>query len=308
MAPVNRSARLLLLAAVAAASSCGASHRSGSSASSQRGPAHAGVHARAAGPRSRSRSARASAHADPPSASAGDQAAAVRRLLPQGLPVYCGGTQGRYVAFTFDDGPGPYTHLALRKLRAHRERATFFLVGKELATQPASLVRQETQVGTVGDHTWTHPVLPALSPGRVREELATTRTAVARESGTPVTLFRPPYGARTTAIDHQARQLGMLEIIWDVDSRDSEGANYAGIASNVTRGLVPGSIILMHENRGQTIRALLTILPEVRRQHLRAVSVPELLALDPPSERQLREGPRGCAALRHAAPSLTGGG
>src|SRR5947209_10454386 len=157
MAPVNRSARLLLLAAVAAASSCGASHRSGSSASSQPGPAHAGVHARAAGPRSRSRSTRASAHADPPSASAGDQAAAVRRLLPQGLPVYCGGTQGRYVAFTFDDGPGPYTHLALRKLRAHRERATFFLVGKELATQPASLVRQATQVGTVGDHTWTHP-------------------------------------------------------------------------------------------------------------------------------------------------------
>jgi len=305
MPPVNGRARVLLVAAVAALSGCGAAHRARTSASGQ---ASGGPRSRAARAGRRAHTARASAHSDPPSAPVSAQAAAVQRLLPMGLPVYCGGTRGHYVAFTFDDGPGPYTHLAIRKLRAHRERATFFLVGKELATEPLSLVRQETEVGTVGDHTWTHPVLPALSPGRVREELATTKAAVARDSGTPVTLFRPPYGARTPAIDHQARDLGLLEIIWDVDSRDSEGANYAGIASNVMRGLVPGSIILMHENRGQTIRALLTILPDVRRRHLRAVSVPELLALDPPTERQLREGPRGCGPLTHAAPSLTGGG
>jgi peptidoglycan/xylan/chitin deacetylase (PgdA/CDA1 family) len=310
MPPVNRRAPLLLLAALAVVPGCGGSHSSSTSPASQRGRARP---PRApdvsAAPRSpRSPTARPSAHADPPSASAAAQEAAVQDLLPQGLPVYCGGTQGHYVAFTFDDGPGPYTRLALRKLRAHHERATFFLVGKQLATQPQSLVREETELGTVGDHTWTHPVLPALSPDRVRQEMATTKLAVARASGTPVTLFRPPYGARTPAIDRQARQLGMLEVIWDVDSRDSEGANYAGIASNVIRGMVPGSIVLMHENRGQTIRALLTILPELRRRHLRAVSVQELLALDPPTDRQLRQGPRGCAPLRNAAPSLTGGG
>jgi hypothetical protein len=50
----------------------------------------------------------------------------------------------------------------------------------------------------------------------------------------------------------------------------------------------------MHENRGQTIRAMLTILPAIQRRHLRAVSVPELMALDPPSPAQLRAGPHGC--------------
>ena len=45
-------------------------------------------------------------------------AATVARLATYGLPVYCAGPRGNAVAFTFDDGPGPYTYLALRKLRA----------------------------------------------------------------------------------------------------------------------------------------------------------------------------------------------
>ena len=49
--------------------------------------------------------------------------------------------------------------------------------------------------------------------------------------------------------------------MWTQDSQDSLGANYAGIIRNVEAALRPGAIILMHENRGQTIRALTTLLP-----------------------------------------------
>jgi hypothetical protein len=66
----------------------------------------------------------------------------------------------------------------------------------------------------------------------------------------------------------------------------------------VIAGLAPGSIILMHENRGQTIRALTTIIQAIRRKHLRAVTVPELVAEDPPSLRQLRAGLSGCPLAR----------
>ena len=60
------------------------------------------------------------------------------------------------VALTFDDGPGPYTALALRKLMRHGARATFFVVGKELIGGPG-MPRRERDIGAVGDHTWTHP-------------------------------------------------------------------------------------------------------------------------------------------------------
>ena len=39
----------------------------------------------------------------------------VRRLTRYGLPLFCGGRARRVVALTFDDGPGPYTTLALRE-------------------------------------------------------------------------------------------------------------------------------------------------------------------------------------------------
>jgi len=118
-----------------------------------------------------------------------------------------------------------------------------------------------------------------------------------------VFLFRPPYGARDDAIDGLTRSLGLLEVLWTVDSRDSLGANHTQIERNVIAGLHPGAIILMHENRGQTVRALLGIFAALARKRLRAVSVPQLLSDDPPGQPLLRSQGAGCGA--HAG-ELTG--
>jgi peptidoglycan/xylan/chitin deacetylase (PgdA/CDA1 family) len=198
------------------------------------------------------------------------------------------------VALTFDDGPGVYTRLAVKKLRQHHLRATFFLVGKEVEAYPR-LVHLEEPLAVFGDHTMTHPFLPALARSAVVQQLVTARTVIERATRQPVVLFRPPYEGRTPAIDNVVRALSMLEVLWNVDSRDSVGyTNYLGIERNVLAGLRPGSIILMHENHGQTIRALPTIFAALARRRLRAVTVPELLRADPPSLRQLRHGPSGC--------------
>ncbi|MEA2161428.1 MAG: peptidoglycan-N-acetylglucosamine deacetylase [Solirubrobacteraceae bacterium] len=220
--------------------------------------------------------------------------ATLRRLARLGRPIYCGGTHGHAVAFTFDDGPGPYTHLALKKLRAAHERATFFVVGRSIDAFPGYL-RRELALGAIGDHTYTHPLLTALPKSAVVAELSITARLIKIDDGQRVRLFRPPYGAHDAIVDRVARRLRLLEILWNVDSADSLGANYAGIIHNVRAGLRPGSIILMHENRGQTIRALTTLLPLLHRRHLRSVSLPELLTADPPSARQLRRGRAGCA-------------
>jgi peptidoglycan/xylan/chitin deacetylase (PgdA/CDA1 family) len=186
-----------------------------------------------------------------------------------------------------------YTRLALRKLRQSHLHATFFLVGKEIAAFPR-LAPLERPFGAFGDHTMTHPFLPALSRAATVEQIVSARNLIERTVREPVVLFRPPYEGRSRTIDAQVRRLGMVEVLWDVDSADSLGANYAGIERNVIRGLVPGSIILMHENRGQTIRALQKIFAAIKRRHLHAVTVAQLLAHDPPTLRQLRAGYRGC--------------
>ena len=97
----------------------------------------------------------------------------------------------------------------------------------------------------------------------------------------------------------------MIDVIWSVDSLDSAGANKRGIARAVVDNLHPGAIVLMHENRGQTIQALHKILPAVRRKHLEAVPVSELLARDPPTREQLDRGRAGCP--RQVGPTSVGG-
>jgi peptidoglycan/xylan/chitin deacetylase (PgdA/CDA1 family) len=230
--------------------------------------------------------------------------AEIRRLIRLGLPVYCAGARGNAVAFTFDDGPGPYTRDAIRKLAQAGERATFFAVGKSMDAYPG-WVRRELKVAVIGDHTYTHPELIELSPSMITSELERTKLKIEAATGQLVDLFRPPYALHNPTVDAIAKRLGLLDILWNVDSQDSLGANYAQIIRNVEAGLHPGSIIIMHENRGQTIRALTTLLPALHRRHLRSVSVPQLLASDPPSVAQVRKGSAGCL-LRRAVSAGTG--
>lgn len=223
------------------------------------------------------------------------QLVAVRRLAGYGLPIYCAGPGRRLVALTFDDGPGQYTQLALQALSERHLVATFFLVGREVRARPDSAQR-EKPYGAFGDHTMTHPFLPALSRGRMVEEIAEGKALVERTVGEPVVMFRPPFAGRSAAVDVTVRRLGMLDVLWTVDSQDWRGIGYQQIERNVIGGLRPGSIVLMHENHAATIRALPAIFAALARSHLQAVTVPQLIDEDPPSISQLRAGPAGCGA------------
>jgi peptidoglycan/xylan/chitin deacetylase (PgdA/CDA1 family) len=224
----------------------------------------------------------------------------LRSLIALGLPIYCAGRHGNEVALTFDDGPGVYTRKVINKLRKHGVAATFFDVGRNLQLV-AHAPSDERALGAVGDHTFTHPLLTSLAPSEAESEMVRTQDALASASGGPVFLFRPPYGGHNATIDQIARAHGMLEILWTVDSADSLGANYAQIEQNVIGGMRGGAIVLMHENHGQTVRALLNIFAALTRKHLRAVSVPRLLTDDPPSAAQVRAGGLGCGVRGGAA-------
>jgi peptidoglycan/xylan/chitin deacetylase (PgdA/CDA1 family) len=233
------------------------------------------------------------------------QQAAVAHFAGLAKPIFCGGRHGKLVALTFDDGPGPYTHYALSELGKAGARATFFLVGKSVARFP-QLPPRERSLAAIGEHTMTHPDLPTLAFAEAKAEIAGGRRVALDAAGPPVDLFRPPYGAHDDAIDAYVGGQGMAEILWDVDSTDSRvspPADYREISATVRRNVRPGSIVLMHENRGQTIRALRGILPVLKRRGLRSVTVPELLAADPPTAAQLKAGRAGCGPVQSGTTS-----
>ena len=209
--------------------------------------------------------------------------AALDRFAARGLPLYCGGSSGRLVALTFDDGPGSYTRRALKILRRKHVRATFFLIGRHVPSLQSPLRQELRDYSALGIHAWTHRSLTRLGRAQIAHQIIWTNKAISKATGTEVRLFRPPYGARNARVDRIARRLGMIEVLWSIDSGDSQGEKWRQIGREVLRNIQPGSIVLLHENRGQTIRALhRLILPGLEKRGLTPVTVPELLMLDPP--------------------------
>jgi peptidoglycan/xylan/chitin deacetylase (PgdA/CDA1 family) len=214
----------------------------------------------------------------------------LQRLIDAGQPIYCGAGTQPLVALTFDDGPGVYTQRTIDLLRQEGMTATFFTVGK-LYDEPRfqGLLKQEARLGAVGDHTWDHVPVKGMSTSELAAQIARTRRVAEADSGHRVFLFRPPLGQHDSAVDAYVRSLGMLEIMWSVDSEDSQGAGAGQIFRTVRAHLSPGDIVLLHENRGTTQDALPRILALIARRGYRTVTVPQLLSMDPPTHQQLRQ-------------------
>jgi peptidoglycan/xylan/chitin deacetylase (PgdA/CDA1 family) len=160
-----------------------------------------------------------------------------------------------YVALTYDDGPSATTDQLLAALRAHRLRATFFNQGNNSLERP-DLVRAELRAGMwVGNHTFSHPHLTQIGEPAAFQEIASTQWVLRDITGREPTLFRPPYGETDDQVRADAERIGLLEVLWTVDSRDWAGTSAEEIAA-AARTLQPGGIILMHDWPPATIEAV----------------------------------------------------
>src|SRR5437016_9189556 len=82
---------------------------------------------------------------------------------------------GPYVAMTFDDGPSAkLTPKLLDLLAAHHIKATFFLIGQNVAENPEIVAREEREGHEIANHSWSHPSLAKLSEDGVRGQLRKT--------------------------------------------------------------------------------------------------------------------------------------
>jgi peptidoglycan/xylan/chitin deacetylase (PgdA/CDA1 family) len=162
-------------------------------------------------------------------------------------PARRGGT----VYLTFDDGPSPYTPAILNILSATHSTATFFELGFRQAEYPAEAARIRAQGSSVGNHTYNHPNLTALTAGQIRWQIA---------HGPRSRCVRPPYGATNSTVRHIMSQQGLHQVLWTIDTRDWSQPGTKHIVEAATASTVrSGTIVLMHDgggNRSQTVAAL----------------------------------------------------
>ncbi|MFD9223548.1 polysaccharide deacetylase family protein [Streptomyces sp. NPDC060064] len=192
-----------------------------------------------------------------------------RRALPpvRQRPFLRMSEAGRTMVLTFDDGPDPrYTPDILSTLREHEVRAMFFVCG-ELASDNRDLLREMADDGhVVGNHSWSHPLIPKLPPSGIRDELGRTSEVIERTLGSAPLWYRAPYGAWNKHSFEIGAELGMEPLAWTVDSLDWTEPGTESIVRRVLDGAGPGVVVLSHDaggDRSQSVAALRSYLPEL---------------------------------------------
>ena len=71
-------------------------------------------------------------------------------------------------------------------------KATFFVVGQEVAKSPLALKKIFDDGHQIGIHTWSHPQLTKLSDDEVVAEIVWTAQIIKDITGVSPELFRPP--------------------------------------------------------------------------------------------------------------------
>jgi peptidoglycan-N-acetylglucosamine deacetylase len=217
---------------------------------------------------------------------AAHEVAAVLRYTPF---VSIGSHRNRVMALTFDDGPSPYTGPIVRTLARMHVPATFFVVGQQLTYFTAGLRDEIAHGFVVGDHTENHAWLARMGAPAQYTQIHDDAARMQRAGSPPPHLFRPPYGIYNGATLRLLHQMRMLMVMWSIDPGDWRRPGTKAIVSNVLANAKPGAIVILHDGGGdrtQTIAALPAIIRGLWRRGYRLVSVPKLIALDPPPRHQ----------------------
>ena len=174
---------------------------------------------------------------------------------------------------------------AVQRLAAAHVRVTFFLIGGNIRGREAIVRRELAQGNAIGDHTWTHPDLSALSSSAIRSQLTRTLAEIRRATGGGTALMRPPYGATDHRVAAIARRMGFAQILWSVDTNDWRDRNSRIVAHRAVTWAHRNDIILMHDIHPTTVAAVPQILRGLARRGFTFVTVPELFG-----DRPLRPG------------------
>jgi peptidoglycan/xylan/chitin deacetylase (PgdA/CDA1 family) len=188
---------------------------------------------------------------------------------------------GPYIAMTFDDGPSAtLTPKLLDLLAAHHIKATFFVIGENVAEHPEIVARAAREGHEIANHSWSHPNLGKMSDESVRRQLQQTDDAIKNATGKRPTLMRPPYGSITAREKRWIHdEFGYDVILWDVDPLDWKRPGPGVVRARILKETRPGSIVLSHDIHPGTIEAMPSTFDELEAKGFKFVTVSELIRM-----------------------------
>ncbi len=212
--------------------------------------------------------------------------------LPTKYVIKKYGVVHKQVVLTFDDGPDPqYTPQVLDILKKEKVPAAFFVVGMEAENNLPLLRRIYKEGHEIGNHTFTHPNIAAVSSERAATEMESTRLLIEAITGHSTVLFRAPYNADaepTTDVELKpialSKEKNYYTVGESIDPNDWEkgitaDSVYARVIQEYEANPSKG-IILLHDaggNRQATVDALPRIIHYFKDRGIQFTTISQLL-------------------------------
>ena len=187
-------------------------------------------------------------------------------------------TAPKYVALTFDDGPSGFTKEIVSLLKEYNYNATFFILGNKLNIDYKEILQESLKNGNeIGIHGFSHKSFTRLKMSELEDEINKSKKYVYNLTGYTPILVRPPYGN----INNSIRKSGYGPyILWNNDTLDWKLRDAKKIYNRLANSIEENNIILMHDTYLTTYKALELILPYLKENNYKVVTVSKLFAIN----------------------------
>lgn len=151
---------------------------------------------------------------------------------------------------TFDEGyENGYTAKILDVLKEKSVPAVFFVTQDYVKRNPDLVRRMIDEGHVVGNHSWTHPSMPTLTPEKAAQEITKLHDYIKEQFGYEMTLFRPPMGEYSEQTLALTQQLGYQSVFWSYAYKDWDPKNQPELSASLEKTLKyahPGAVYLLH--------------------------------------------------------------
>ena len=165
----------------------------------------------------------------------------------------------RVVALTLDDAPSSETAKILDLLKAYGAKATFFVIGSQIASHRDLLQRIQDEGHEMGNHAWADEPsikLPLMELERQINEVE----AMLPANADGAKYFRPGSGIFNRKMVEMVKSLGYKTVLGGIFPFDPQIHSPKTNAAHVLSMVRPGAIIIMHDRRSYSPKQLELVL------------------------------------------------
>lgn len=197
-----------------------------------------------------------------------------------------GANDHKHIALTFDDAPSEHTSDAVLAVLAEKNvKATFFMIGENMARHPQAAQRIAAAGHELGNHSYSHRRFLLRSPAFIAREIEDTNALIRAAGYHGPIHFRPPYGKKLLGLPWYLARHHITTVMWDSEPARQQPPSAEAITAAALAQAHNGAIILLHPFCPDACRAEREALPHIidglRAQGYTLVTVSTLLTPQP---------------------------